>query len=633
MESFASVVLSDDLELVRQHILSGANVNEPVSFEGRRMTPLQIAARTGLSDVCSLLIASQSDVENKGEIHATALHLASFAGSLATVEVLLTAGASVDAVTHWERYTPLHLAAGCGHTEVTRLLLANGSDVDAMAHVLSPEGDEFRKGDSYFSDVFVDTHTPLNLAAIRGHADVVTILLEHGANINFPMPFGHTLLHDAAGMGLLSTVKILLAAGADPNVLTRTSHETPLHCAASGGHHFVVEQLLASGAKNNLRTSGKTSLGSRPLSRHDTSLYSVLNGELTPLHLAALCGDADTIRTLVQTGAELESQTNPDFSWREVANFGPRVIEVECTYFDVGPSTQGATIMVGELTPLQLSTLACQNSASAVLRKEGAQIDFRDANGMTPLHRAAHLGILSAVKKLVVAGSDIQARTPADELPITLAQESEVREYLLSLQPYSPSENYYRLYLHKAVSEGDSTKVQWLIAAGADVNERAPESGQSPLHVAADAGDAIVSTLLVEAGANVAAMDYCENTPLHLAVKHGHLDAVRVLLSHGAPCDAKGMNWITPLHIAAEFCNIKAIDMLLDAGSNIDVKNLWNMTPLHHAAASGSDASVIHLLMRGASANTCDISSQTPVDWATKNGHLGIVRHFLTTRS
>lgn len=111
----------------------------------------------------------------------------------------------------------------------------------------------------------------LNAAAFHGHWKLCEFLIEQGADVNRPLPdTGETPLHAA----LCKTnrpaydlvVKVLVAAGANPNAATkpgvetggfmrdcRTKGETPLHRAAAFGSEETVRLLIDSGATINVR--------------------------------------------------------------------------------------------------------------------------------------------------------------------------------------------------------------------------------------------------------------------------------------------------------------------------------------------------------------------------------------------
>lgn len=106
----------------------------------------------------------------------------------------------------------------------------------------------------------------LNGASFHGHWRMCQFLIEHGADANRPLPdTGETPLHAAlckANRPAYNHVlKVLLAAGANPNCATkpavetggfmrdcRTKGETPLHRAAAFGTEETIQLLLEAGA-------------------------------------------------------------------------------------------------------------------------------------------------------------------------------------------------------------------------------------------------------------------------------------------------------------------------------------------------------------------------------------------------
>jgi ankyrin repeat protein len=106
----------------------------------------------------------------------------------------------------------------------------------------------------------------LNAAAFHGHWRLCQFLVESGANVNSrEADTGETALHAALSSHRAAqhlVVKVLLDAGADPNIATnssaesgafmrdaRTRGETPLHRAAAFANEDTIQLLLDAGAK------------------------------------------------------------------------------------------------------------------------------------------------------------------------------------------------------------------------------------------------------------------------------------------------------------------------------------------------------------------------------------------------
>ena len=92
--------------------------------------------------------------------------------------------------------------------------------------------------------------TPLMEAAYNGHTDIVTLLIDHGHDINRKSSTGNTALMYACCGGFEHTVHNLLCAGANTEIFNENGH-TPLMEAASGGHVSCAKLLVHHGAEIN----------------------------------------------------------------------------------------------------------------------------------------------------------------------------------------------------------------------------------------------------------------------------------------------------------------------------------------------------------------------------------------------
>ncbi|WP_221327799.1 ankyrin repeat domain-containing protein [Actinoplanes sp. L3-i22] len=94
-------------------------------------------------------------------------------------------------------------------------------------------------------------------AAGWGSAREVAALLRAGADPNLPAPGGSTPLYRASVQNRPEIVRLLAAAGADPDRESGTGDEgLPLTAAACWGHEAAVRELLAAGADPHRREDG-----------------------------------------------------------------------------------------------------------------------------------------------------------------------------------------------------------------------------------------------------------------------------------------------------------------------------------------------------------------------------------------
>jgi ankyrin repeat protein len=143
--------------------------------------------------------------------------------------------------------TALHWAALKGHTEIVKILLGKGAEVN-------------------FADK--DSQTALNKAAYRGHTEIVKMFLKNGAEVNFADKDSQTALNKAAYRGHTEIVKMFLKNGAEVNSADKDG-QTALHAAASWGHAEIVEMLLENGAEvHSADKSGQTALDWADLNGH-----------------------------------------------------------------------------------------------------------------------------------------------------------------------------------------------------------------------------------------------------------------------------------------------------------------------------------------------------------------------------
>lgn len=126
------------------------------------------------------------------------------------------------------------------------------------------ETDHLPSVESYAEQININARdvagdTSLHIEAQRGYINIVSQLVQQGADVNAINYQGSTPLYIAALYGHADIVKFLITAGADINAVNRAG-DTPLHVAAQNLNEEVVFALIRNGADSNaVNKNGKTS--------------------------------------------------------------------------------------------------------------------------------------------------------------------------------------------------------------------------------------------------------------------------------------------------------------------------------------------------------------------------------------
>lgn len=213
---------------------------------------------------------------------------------VAQVRSLLAAGA--DANEKVRRDYPLNIAAVYGPVEMVTILLEAGAGLEQPGR---------------------DGLHPLHNAVILGHRDIVTLLIQRGAVVDARDRLGRTPLVSFAAKGGsdIEIPKMLLAAGAGPNIESAKEDDSPtaLQYAAETGSLELAELLIAAHAHVNHRNVwGWSPLHQavqnvrleivRLLIAHGADVNLANNLGKTPIYYAA--NDAAMKQLLIEAGAK-----------------------------------------------------------------------------------------------------------------------------------------------------------------------------------------------------------------------------------------------------------------------------------------------------------------------------------------
>lgn len=360
--------------------------------------------------------------------------------------------------------------------------------------------------------------------------------------------------------------KVGMALTGNPGLVTAADAEgmTLLHWAVAAARPAVLAELLA-----------------HPEAPLDAPQFS--HGR-TPLHMAAIKGAVELIRLLVDAGANVFVTDSQGLRPLDVAGTPAAIAALRQPTLYPDRALRQA-VLDGAVSRVRRQLAACPNLTTATdaggrtplhwavgtgnpamvqtLVADGVPIDKPDRSGRMPLHEAARLGDMLLTQALLYAGADPRAADNQGITPLHLAAGHGDATRPLSFPPpgglapacqTAPAQVVQCTFDFNAPitmppvapaapmpdpSRDDPALATVLLVAGADVDARA-RGGVTALHLAANAGDAGLVTLLLNRGAVVdPVLSLWHATPAHLAAVRGHDRIVVILQQAGADLSAR----------------------------------------------------------------------------------------------
>jgi ankyrin repeat protein len=165
---------------------------------------------------------------------------------------------------------------------------------------------------------------------------------------------------------------------------------------------------------------------------------------------------------------------------------------------------------------------------------------------------------------------------------------------------------------YTTIRANDLTKLQAMLASGADPNVKEPRGGATPLMYAASVGSAEAMKLLLDRGADPNIRNSAESTALMWSATD--MKKVRLLLDRGADVNAASSRGRTALFLAAMSApSVEIVRLLMARGADVKGVDALKMTALH-AATWGNDTETIRLLVdAGLDVNAAHVAGFTPL--------------------
>ncbi|KAH6659413.1 ankyrin repeat-containing domain protein [Truncatella angustata] len=561
-EALVSAVETRNSKMVEQLLDRGVSPDT-----GADVHALNLAVRLHDVESVRLLLLFGADPNAPDKSGATPLFSAVEDSFLDGASMLLKYGADPNLSVVSDLESPLAISVLEDKFSFTRLLLTYGGDAN---HVMT-DGDTvlikavFKKRPKKMIDLFLsygsdangknrEGKTAMFDAVQTGRADIVTSLLDHGANPNLPGPKivlwpstyqpacmkvllargadpkkAPGIMELAASINNIESVKLLLKAGVDPNA-KKDGIFTPLCTSIRDNRADIFTLLLANGADPNTPASEYPCFKCVTHNRnHFLEPLSKAGGDLNSpkgiLETAVQHNNVDAINWLLDHGVPINDKTPKTHATpltTAIRENRPELVDLLLTR-GADPNIRGQDwpvcmavrqpAVLKRLLPelaeprafkgvMEMAVVANQLESIKLLLRAGVSVEDRNGGVFSPLTTAIREDRKEIVKYLLdEAGADVNA--PGEHLPIVKAL--------------------------RRLHSGDTEILEMLLAKGADPNK--VYRGHNAVIQALENGETDVLKLLVDkAGVDLEAQDESGKTVLELAHSRGGDEASEILL-------------------------------------------------------------------------------------------------------
>ncbi|CAG0888759.1 unnamed protein product [Cyprideis torosa] len=496
-----------------------------------------------------ILLEAGADVRHCDRDGNDALHYATSRCYRSIAQHLLTADPSLCLVKNSQGKTAITLqqAVEWGHPAIVSILLQHGMDVN--------EEDERKR-------------TPLMLAIGQvssptqeeDRLQCVKILLEAGANVLHCDEYGNNALHYATSHRYRSIAQHLLTVNPFLCLVKNSNERTALHMAASKSQPDIISILLQHGAK----VDEEETFRATPL-----LLAIGLNSSPSEEKDRLQC-----VKILLQAGANVRHRNwfgENAFHYASRKNF----LHIAEHLLTVDPFLCLVKDSV-ERTALHIAAYKAQPDIISLLLQHGAQVDEEDEWERTPLLLAIRYFFSSSeeergrqcVKILLEAGADVRHCDPDGNDALHYASRNgllHIAEHLLTVDPCLclVKNSAERKALHIAADEAQPDIISLLLQHGAQVEQEDNEK-RTPLLLAIGRNSCPSKEerrlhcvkILLEAGANVRHCDRTGYNALHYAIRNSYQSIVQeLIMTDLSLLDAKNNIGKTPFDLADD--NVK----------------------------------------------------------------------------
>lgn len=534
-------------------------------------TMLQIAASNRDTESIALLLRYGADANGFDREGSTPLFAATRAQSFEAAKILLKHGADCNLSAGSDSDSPLSLAASQNQIDFVQLYLANGGNANlvldngstAMVKSIT------KVASNKLVEVLIaggadpnakngEGTTALFQAIQENRVDLMTVLLDHGANPNLPGP-KHPLwpstykpkalqlllsrgadtkktpgvMELASSLKRLDSIKILINAGVSPNV-RKDGIWTPLCSAIRDDSGDIVTYLLENGADPNFKSA-------------EYPAFKCITHKRTQFlpQLVAAGADLHKPKGIIETAVQFNDKNAILYLLDQGVNPNDRCPEGGATAL-----TTAIRENRGELVDLLLSRgadpairgedwpLCMAVKQPSILKKIlAATPNPRAFRGVVEMSVVANQ--LESIKLLLAAGVSVEDKNCGVFSPLTTAireERKEIVRYLLDTANADPNAPGEHLPIVKALRRyhGDTEIIQMLLSRGADINKM--HRGWNAILQAVENGDAKILKLLIELGGTVdlQALDESGKPVIDIVTERGWEEGLALLFPNAS---------------------------------------------------------------------------------------------------
>ena len=592
-------------------------------------SPVADAVMRGDSSRVRQLIKQGLDVNAAQPDGMTALHWAAQRGDAGGAQMLMYAGARVDAVTRNGNYTPLHLAARSGRSAAVKALLTAGADVNAVTST--------------------GAVTALHFASSNGDPATVTALLDKGAPVDTREgAWGQTPLMWAASANRLAALDVLIKRGANLELASKIediSAKEKAERAMLVQRGRRVAAMKAADAAPTVAAAG-AGAAAAPATPRVAVAAPAAAPALAPAPAAAPApapaapAASAASKTPVAAGAPVKRDSAP-------------TPPPQTGFNNRGPTYGDLIGNKGGLTALLFAVRDGSDACVARLLEAGAKVNHvSEGDHTSPLLMATINGRFDMAKMLLEKGADVKLQSDAGAAPLYAT--INVQWAAKSLYP-QPTAQLQQTTSHLELMEA-------FLKAGADVNVRLKKHlwfmsynfdllgvntvGATAFWRAAYGTDVPAMKLLVKYGADITIPTIKPSGRLPGDDSGGDDAASGGKDPSGLDPIPDGGPGVYPIHAAtgvgygegfaanshrhapdAWMASAKYLIEELKVDVNMRDHNGYNA--VHHAAARGDNDLITYLASKGGDIMAISRRGQTTVDMA--NGPVQRIPPFLET--